>query len=106
MKIIFKVLSILILTTTSCEKLDVPNDTPNCIKKKIRNENDECLSVVYQYETDIGTVYVFEYAQCLVLTYEYFNDDCDMICKSTDIDANCEESLFDEIHSISTIWDL
>lgn len=30
------ILSLTLMTMTSCEKLDVPDDTPSCIKREIR----------------------------------------------------------------------
>jgi hypothetical protein len=68
---------------TSCEKLDVPSDTPNCIKRKIKQiESDEVRNPpakVYQYEYNVKIVYYFP-AYCCDIPSELYDENCNLIC--------------------------
>lgn len=72
--------AIILLVIFSCNKLDVPKDTPRCIKKLIRNEMKGCLSKVYKYYYNNQVVYLFEPENCPDELYYLYDEDCNLIC--------------------------
>lgn len=68
---------------TSCEKVDVPTDTPNCIKRKIRQiKSDEVRNPpasVWQYDYNGQTVYYIP-PYCCDRPSELYDSDCKLIC--------------------------
>ena len=76
-----KILLILLMTGLfSCEKIDVPKDTPSCIKKKIREEKDHCLDNVTEYEYNGNIVYLFGAANCPDALSNLYDKNCNLIC--------------------------
>jgi hypothetical protein len=67
----------------SCEKLDVPSDTPNCIKRKIKQiKSDEVRNPpasVWRYDYNGQTVY-FIPQYCCDIPSELYDSDCNLIC--------------------------
>jgi hypothetical protein len=79
--IITKILLSLLLTGFfSCEKIDVPKDTPSCIKKKIKEKKEECLDKVLEYEYNGNNVYLFEPANCPDALFNLYDENCNHIC--------------------------
>jgi len=74
---------IAILCFNSCEKPDLPADTPSCIKRKIRQiKSDEVRNPpakVYQYDYNGETIYYF-HPYCCDIPNELYDKDCYQIC--------------------------
>ena len=70
-------------TLTSCEKINVPKDTPRCMKKMIKEENDGgCASKITRYNYNGETVYLVspDDNRCSDGGYYVYDDDCNHIC--------------------------
>ena len=83
MKKMTTILTIIIglsLTWSSCEKNDVPKETPRCITKKIKKEKDKCLDKVYKYQYNGELVYLFVPANCPDAFFNLYNENCDFLC--------------------------
>lgn len=94
----------IMLIGISCNKIDLPKDTPRCIKQKIKDEqNSSCLQNVYQYSYKNKKAYLFEIKNCPDLGNSVFDEDCNSICGSFWGGSNCQE-----FHSLATdktlIW--
>ncbi|MFH1004578.1 MAG: hypothetical protein V1781_03660 [Bacteroidota bacterium] len=72
-----------VLTLTSCEKLDVPKETPACIKKEIRKIKSDKVrnppASVWQYDYNGQTVYYIP-PYCCDIPSQLFDNDCNQIC--------------------------
>jgi len=106
---------LLLVTIFSCQKPEVPEDTPKCVKKKIKIESDNGLDKVYKNvylkNALIGQVYVtyywLVYAQSNDTIGNFISEDC------IEFDCNIKEPIsppqganncYDNIHSSELIW--
>lgn len=95
--IIKQILLILLMTgLLSCEKIEVPKDTPSCITKKIKEQKDDCLSKVIEYEYNGNIVYLFEPANCPEALFNLYDYDCNFVCSPSggingQGDGNCTD---------------
>ena len=68
---------------SSCEKLDLPEYTPNCIKRKIRKLKTKRLqnppAKIWQWKVDNELYYYINSPCCDRLNYLY-DDDCNEVC--------------------------
>lgn len=102
----------MLLSFSSCEKIDVPKGTPKCIKNKIKKDNDKsCLDKVYEYDYAGKKVYLFTYPcpeGCLTLIDENCNDVKDVngnsICVCTIGGTNCSNDFINNRTNEKLIW--
>lgn len=90
---------------SSCQKVDVPSDTPRKIKKLIREADDGCLTYVVKMNTDIGALYMFQRFNCLVDKLTYYNDKGDVVCHTDSPPHSCKGQVTFVVNSKETIWD-
>jgi len=68
---------------SSCEKLDVPSETPTCIKRKIRQFKSRKVrnppASVWKYEYNGQSVYYIP-PYCCDAQSELYDADCNLIC--------------------------
>ena len=74
---------IVFMTFTSCEKINVPDGTPNCIKKKIRQIKSNGVanppSSVWKYNYHGETVYYIP-PRCCDIGSQLYDNNCNQIC--------------------------
>ncbi|HNX21957.1 MAG TPA: hypothetical protein PKG88_06295 [Bacteroidales bacterium] len=79
--LLFAIIGTILLS--SCEKLDVPSDTPLGIKNKIRAIKSEDVwnppATIWQYEYNGETVYYIP-ARCCDFYSELYDQHCNLIC--------------------------
>ena len=93
------------LLFVSCEKLDVPKDTPACIKAKIRAE-DKPLSIS-RWNVDGKTYYAIR-PDCCDAFNEIWDEQCNYICAPSggitgQGDGNCPA--WSEVGVYTLIWE-
>jgi len=104
-KIFFFVKTVLfIMIILSCNKFDLPKNTPSCIKRNIKK--NDCIEKVLQYEYNSKKVYVILFGRnCVFLdtpSPEYYNEDCELILtKKEELDEFIKNSTKKTI-----IWEL
>ena len=83
LKAILLLTLISVLTLTSCEKLDVPDETPRCIKRKIRKlksdqiRNPPAKVIEWNYN---GEKYYYIPSYCCDAYSELYDKKCNLIC--------------------------
>ena len=72
----------MLLSFSSCEKIDVPKGTPKCIKQRIKEEvkNNSCLEKVYDYDYNGQKVYFFVHYNCPDAADGLLDEHCNRIC--------------------------
>lgn len=99
-------LILLICTLNSCKKEDCKETTPVCIEELIEHMNgiDECLSVVHKASSNLGTLYEFEQAGCFFWFFEYYDENCELVCSRGIGGLNTCQDL-DTVYSRELIWE-
>ncbi|MBI5915552.1 MAG: hypothetical protein HY842_09260 [Bacteroidetes bacterium] len=82
-KLIFSIFAISIFF--ACNKLDLPEGTPDCIEKEIcefKSSYDDCMGMkVSRFDTQVGVVYYFDYSSCGGEAYaDVYDENCNQIC--------------------------
>ena len=78
------IISALLITVFSCNKIEVPSTTPACVKKKIKQILKGGVwnppAKVYSYSYQGEAVYYFP-PRCCDVPSELFDKDCNLICQ-------------------------
>lgn len=76
-------LVLVVLTFSSCEKLDLEKDVPNCIERKIRKIKREEVrnppASVWEWKVD-GKTYYYITSDCCDQFNYLFDDNCNEVC--------------------------
>ena len=114
MKIFTIIITTLLVSIISCQKVELKEDTPECIQQKIiefKNNVNFCETgkSVYRYKFQDQFVYVFNPGNCGAdMMSNVYDEDCNLMCNLGGIagivlcnDENFSEKAIDE----TLIWE-
>jgi hypothetical protein len=104
-----------ILLFFSCQKLDLPKDTPKCVKKKIKLESDKGLNEVYKNVYEKAGITGSHYVTYYKLVYISSNDSIGSFISEDCLEFECyikepinppqgATNCYDNIESSELIW--